>query len=837
MRAERINTSMHITARAGFVPCTLLAMLCNLPNAASAQNVQEVGKLLASDAGANGFIGGAVALSGNTAVVGGGSSGQSESAYVFVKDAAGVWTEQQKLTASDGVLDDHFGVSVAIDGDTVVIGADRVDDPDGGCTGSCPDTGAAYVFVRDAFGVWTEQQKLTAGDSSNQDYFGVAVAIDGDNAVIGARGDDDNGSISGAAYVFQRTGGLWAEQQKLAASDGAAGDTFGWAVAIEGSTAIVGARGDDDNGSSSGSSYVFADIGGLWVQQQKLTASTGYAGNLFGSSISMSGNTAVIGAPNHDVVDGTSGRGAAFVFLRSGSLWFEQQTVSASDGTANDRFGESVSVSGGVILAGAPNDAVNGYASGSAYVYILSGNSWLQFQKLSASDGMGADYFGGAVSVSGNVGIVGARSDDDVLLGFNVGSVYVFEGDTDGDGVVDSQDNCPAVANPGQEDLDGDFEGNVCDVCPADELNDVDADGWCGNDDNCPSTSNSDQANDDGDLAGDVCDPCPSDAANDSDGDGVCGDVDICPGSDDNVDGDADGTPDGCDACPGGDDSIDSDADGTPDFCDNCPLDELNDADADGVCGNDDLCAGGDDSLDADGDTVPDACDQCPFDADNDADADLICGDEDACPNDANNDADGDGVCGDVDLCPGGDDFLDSDADTAPDFCDVCPFDAANDNDGDGICEIDDNCDVHDNSDQLDTDGDGVGDACEPDTDGDGIVDDTDNCLYDENADQLDTDGDGIGDACDAATDSDGDGVSDDVDACLGTPPGEPVLANGCSVDQAVPCGNAWKNHGAYVKSVVRVAQQMVDDGTITADEEGAIVSARASSTCGKKDN
>jgi hypothetical protein len=811
----------------------LLTMMIALPNAVSAQSMEEVAKLISSDGSPNDFFGGAVAISGTTAVVGGGTSGQSEGAYVFVKDASGFWVEQQKLVAGDSVPGDRFGVSVAIDGNTIVVGADKDDPNDASCTGSC-DTGAAYVFVRNTAGTWTQQAKLMAGDAHHLDNLGGAVAVSGDTALIGARGDDDNGNGAGAAYAFQRTGGTWLEQQKIVASDAAAADAFGTAVALDGSRALVGAQGDDDNGSTSGAAYVFEHSGGLWVEQQKLTASGGYAANLFGYSVSLSGNVALVGAPNYDAVDGTSGRGAAFAFVYNGSFWTEHQTLSAVDGAPNDALGRSVSVSGGVALLGAPYHAANGYASGAAYVYLLNGSFWSPFDKLLASDAMASDFFGEAVAVSGFVGVVGARSDDDVTLGFNVGSVYVFETDRDGDGWVDSVDNCPDVSNPNQDDVDVDGYGNVCDICPIDELNDIDDDGLCGNEDNCPTVANVGQANGDGDMLGDACDPCPADPLNDSDGDGVCGDVDLCPGSDDALDADLDGVPDGCDLCAGGDDASDADGDGTPDFCDICPLDPLNDADADGICGNDDVCAGGDDTLDTDGDSVPDACDACPLDFDNDADGDFICGDVDACPNDPDNDSDGDGICGDVDVCPLGDDNLDSDGDGAPDACDVCPYDAANDNDGDGICEINDNCDLVANPGQNDTDGDGVGDACEPDTDGDGVIDDVDNCLYDANPDQADSDGDGIGDVCDAATDTDGDGVSDEVDACLGTPSGEPVLPDGCSVDQTCPCDNPWKNHGAYLKCMRETSDEMVSASIITAAEQDAIMSEARSSSCGQ---
>ena len=500
-----IRVPLGTSSILGFLSWALLATAFVSPNVAVAQTMDEVAKLVASDGGSNSFMGGAVALSGTTAVVGGGTSGTANSAYVFIKDANGDWVEQQKLTPSDGVTGDRFGVSVAVFGDTAVIGAERAD----GCSGSCADAGAAYVFVRDGAGVWSQQKKLTAGDAGAGDWFGGSVAVSGNTALIGARGDDDIDPNSGAAYVFERTGTLWLEQQKLGASDGAWDDVFGSSVALEGTTALIGAQGDDDNGSSAGAAYAFVQTGGLWLEQQKLKANSGDHANLFGYSVSLSGSTALIGAPNYDAVDGVGKRGAAFVFTRSGSVWSEQQTLSASDAAANDQLGRSVSVSGGVALVGAPFNSDNGYASGSAYVYVLNGSFWSEFDKFTASDAMASDFFGEAVSVSGSIGIVGARSDDNVYFGSNVGSVYVFETDTDGDGIPDSADNCPAIPNPTQSDGDVDGFGDACDVCPADELNDVDIDGYCGNDDNCPNESNADQTNSDGDMLGDACDPCP----------------------------------------------------------------------------------------------------------------------------------------------------------------------------------------------------------------------------------------------------------------------------------------------------------------------------------------
>src|SRR6185503_19688910 len=189
---------------------------------------------------------------------------------------------------SDAAAGDLFGDSVAVSGDTAVVGA--IGDDDGGTS-----SGSAYVFVRSA-GVWSQQQKLTASDALAGDEFGYSVAVSGDTAVVGARSDSDAGTFSGSAYVFVRSAGVWSQQQKLTASDAAAGDFFGFSVAVSGDTAVVGAIFDDDAGSGSGSAYVFVRSAGVWSQQQKLTASDAAASDSFGASVAVSGDTAVVGA-------------------------------------------------------------------------------------------------------------------------------------------------------------------------------------------------------------------------------------------------------------------------------------------------------------------------------------------------------------------------------------------------------------------------------------------------------------------------------------------------------------------------------------------------------------
>ena len=293
----------------------------------------------------------------------------SGSAYVFVR-SNGVWTEQGKLTAGDGASSDSFGISVSVSGDTALVGA-HGDDDNGSASGS------AYVFVR-SNGVWAQQGKLTAGDGAPSDVFGRSVSVSNDTALVGAVGDDDNGSASGSAYVFVRSNGVWTQQGKLTAGDGAPSDSFGWSVSLSGDTALVGAYGDDDNGNYSGSAYVFVRSNGVWTQQGKLTASdggdgggTGFFsfGGLFGRSVSVSGDTALVGADGDD--DNGSASGSAYVFVRSNGVWTEQDKLTAGDGASSDSFGWSVSLSGDTALVGANGDDDSGSSSGSAYFYDL----------------------------------------------------------------------------------------------------------------------------------------------------------------------------------------------------------------------------------------------------------------------------------------------------------------------------------------------------------------------------------------------------------------------------------------------------------------------------------
>ncbi|NQT64589.1 MAG: T9SS type A sorting domain-containing protein [FCB group bacterium] len=327
------------------------------------------------------------------------------------------WNEIEKILASDGDGGDRFGYSVSVSGEYTVIGA-YCDDENGSLSGS------AYIFQRNGSN-WTEQAKLTASDGADGDYFGRSVSISGDCVVIGASHDDDNGFGSGSAYIFQGNGSNWTEQAKLTASDGAVDDYFGWSVSISGDYAVIGASHDDDNGFNSGSAYIFQRNGNIWTEQAKLTASDGAECEYFSRSVSISGDYAVFGADEDYNKEGYYG--SAYIFQRTGSNWIEQVKLTASDGIDDHYFGRSVSISGDCVVIGAFGDDDNGFGSGSAYIFQGNGSNWAEQAKLTASDGAGNDRFGYSVSISGDYAVFGAYQDDD--NGTCSGSAYIFHKD------------------------------------------------------------------------------------------------------------------------------------------------------------------------------------------------------------------------------------------------------------------------------------------------------------------------------------------------------------------------------------------------------------------------
>jgi uncharacterized repeat protein (TIGR01451 family) len=384
----------------------------------------EQQQLVASDGAAADAFGSAVAVEGDLVVAGAAMDEDlgvtdAGSAYAFVRSGV-TWTEERRLGAWDNVQNAGFGQSISLSGDTLVVGSQGDSMPAG------KRFGAAYVFVRST-GAWALQQKLFASDGAPFDYFGHSASVSGDTLVVGAPfHDGPGGADSGAAYVFVRTGTTWSQQAKLVASDGAANDLFAFSIALSADTVAVGSPYDDNaGGTNAGSSYAFVRSGTTWSEQQRLQASDAVADGLFGLSTSLSGDTLVSGAPYHDLPGGPDG-GAAYVFVRSATTWTQQQRVLASDGEPGDLFGHAVAVADDTLVVGAAfGDATGVTDAGSAYVFARSGASWSEQQKLEAADAAAGDVFGGAVALSSNRIVIGAPVKNTVF-GDDAGVAYLF---------------------------------------------------------------------------------------------------------------------------------------------------------------------------------------------------------------------------------------------------------------------------------------------------------------------------------------------------------------------------------------------------------------------------
>jgi len=366
-------------------------------------------KLLASDSLTGGLFGYSISQSGDTILIGASHDDDngihSGSAYIFKRTGI-IWAQQAKLLASDGASSDYFGHSVSLDGDTALVGAWGDDD-------NGAESGSVYVFVRTGT-TWTQQAKLLASDGTGLDNFGRCVSLSGDTALIGAIGDDDNGFQSGSAYVFTRSGTSWTQQAKLLASDGKMSDWFGWSVSLYEDTALIGAPYGGQ------SAYVFIRIGNTWTQQTKILPTNSKGMIYFAWSVSLYGDTALIGAPSDDEEGNLLD--SVYVFVRSGSSWVQQQKIIPSNITVGDTFGFSVSLYGDTALIGAPGYVNNNTES--AYVFVRNGSTWTQQAKLLAKDGTSDDYFGLSVSLYEDTTLIGAPYDDD--NGIDSGSVYVF---------------------------------------------------------------------------------------------------------------------------------------------------------------------------------------------------------------------------------------------------------------------------------------------------------------------------------------------------------------------------------------------------------------------------
>jgi FG-GAP repeat protein len=437
----------------------------------------------ASNTGSPDYFGFSVAISGDTLVVGAygedsaasgvngdqndNSCPQAGAAYVLVRTGTN-WSQQAYIKASNPRTNASFGWSVAVSGDTLVVGAPDEDSNAIGVNGSssthtATNSGAAYIFARSGTN-WLQQAYLKAPLAVTNSSFGLSVAISGDTVVVGAAYED----YIGSAYVFVREGTNWSLQLRLRGSNTEFFDWFGHSVAISGDTVLVGASGEDSNATGvngnqtnntvvqSGAAYVFVRKGTNWSQQAYLKASNPAIGDQFGFSAALSEDTAVIAALGKAIMGGDDA-GAAYVFARKGTNWAQQAYLTASNPGAGDQFGWSVAISADAIVVGAPFEDSNatgingnqsdntGYESGAAYVFVRRGTNWSQQAYVKASNSLGAPEpnlvaanFGLSAAISGETALVGAWLEASNATGVNgdgtntgaggSGAAYAFSG-------------------------------------------------------------------------------------------------------------------------------------------------------------------------------------------------------------------------------------------------------------------------------------------------------------------------------------------------------------------------------------------------------------------------
>jgi hypothetical protein len=386
-------------------------------------------ELTASDFVGFRHFGSAVAIDGDTAVVGvpldSEAGFNAGAACVFVRSGS-TWSQQAKLTAADASSGSEFGSAVAISGDTIVVGAPST--MAGGV-----NVGAAYVFIRTG-STWTQQAKLAPTDAIGNDQFGVSLTIEGDTLAVGAIGTGQVFNSEGAVYVYGRSGGVWTQQARLISNEPGPGDEFGFSVAINNGTLAVGSPFDDDLFlADTGAIYVFSASGTTWNLQAELMAADAATSDNLGWSVALNGDTIVAGAPQRH--SGADFAGAAYVFVRNGTAWSQQTLLVADDPAAFDFFGYSTAVNNNTAIVGSAFDSSFASHGGSAYILTRAGTVWSQDSEFSASDITDDNHFGYAVAFSGSTILVGAP------LGFYFqdGAAYVYE--------VSSSNTAP-IANP-----------------------------------------------------------------------------------------------------------------------------------------------------------------------------------------------------------------------------------------------------------------------------------------------------------------------------------------------------------------------------------------------------
>jgi hypothetical protein len=467
-------------------------------------------RIQATDTQQNDYFGTSVSIDGDYAIVGAFYKNTGTgAAYIFKRDTGtGTWAQQTKLTANDIQAGDRFGVSVSISGDYAIVGAQWED------TGGAANAGAAYIYKRTGT-TWSEIKKLTADNRQQSDEFGYSVSISGNYAIVGALFEDTSGDNAGAAYIYEAPNLIpnltqdnynkltlnsltdvqrsrltlnsntytangpvskffvnepgtyevsasgsdayaivkktvsapitlieadiaWNDytqmdttEQKITASDAQASALFGWSVSISGDYAIVGSHYEDTGGTNAGAAYIYKRDAstGVWGSEQKIKASDKEQSDQFGYSVSISGDYAIVGAFLEDT--GGANAGAAYIYKRDATtgVWGSEQKIQAGDKQTTDRFGISVSISGDYAIVGAYREDTGGTDAGAAYIFKRdpSTGTWTQQQKIQASDKQAGDEYGRSVSISGDYAIVGSHYEDTGAT--NAGAAYIYKRD------------------------------------------------------------------------------------------------------------------------------------------------------------------------------------------------------------------------------------------------------------------------------------------------------------------------------------------------------------------------------------------------------------------------
>lgn len=405
-----------------------MLLLTSISFVASSQSWNEVMRISASDSKKDLQLGYSVDIDSDYAVIGA-NGAEGGSVYVFQKQAEGIWKQIQKLKGSDTKNLDQFGVSVAIDGNIIVVGSAWSDLKLGELT--LKDAGSAYIFEKKG-DKWEEVKKITADDSFNEDQFGTSVDVSGQSIIIGSIWNDldENGKKrrqdAGAAYIFEKENGSWVQKQKLTHDDRKPFDLFGVSVSIDESSAIIGSyrQGFNSNNKDyiefAGAAYFFQkNSEGLWEEKQKLTAKDRTEGSFFGYSVSLKNDVILIGAQEHSLdakgINSLRGSGAAYIFKNTGTEWSQAQKLTASDRQKDAFFGESVYTDGSKCIIGAWGQKLNGDGqnaldtAGAAYIFEESGNgNWVEKEKLTPVERNIGDQFGISVAIDGEYAIGGA---------------------------------------------------------------------------------------------------------------------------------------------------------------------------------------------------------------------------------------------------------------------------------------------------------------------------------------------------------------------------------------------------------------------------------------------